>query len=100
MFLGIHFQYSMPYIYDYSMPQWTHQKFPNLFSAVVNSTHVTQPPWYFITDIMSKAGLSFKSFSKHSKYGKGMSVVIRLKVLLELLLEKFFELYTYSGTLH
>lgn len=68
--IGTLFQYSIPNIYNYSMPLWTQEKLPNLFDAVVNSKKVHSEPWFNITNIQSAATTTFTSFAKHTKFGK------------------------------
>lgn len=69
---GRQFQYSIPNIFDFSIPSWAEEQFPNLYDAVVNSKEVQGEPWYLILDIVSNQGVTFTSFAKHINYGQGV----------------------------
>lgn len=62
--------YNEPYIYDVEVPQPLSGSMPN-FTAAAKGEHIPSAPWFNSEQFSSADGVSFTSFAKSKKFGKG-----------------------------
>lgn len=76
--IGQQLLFYRPFVYHWTEPnqQWM---VPSL-SAVARGDHITQPPWFHQTTIVSSNQMEFISFAKTSQFGKGIWLVILLTI--------------------
>ncbi|GAB6025680.1 deoxyribonuclease II [Chamberlinius hualienensis] len=84
--IGMQFQYSLPWIFNYNIPTWAKTTFPNLYDVVVGGKQATAAPWTHEVDLQSSGGAVFKAFAKHTKFYQGNSLFI---------VQRFFVNYEY-----
>ena len=72
--IGTVFMYTYPKIYDKSFPSVFTEDNPILASLVLSSKqkHVTEPPWYNVTQIITKGGKKFFSFEKFTDFHRDL----------------------------
>lgn len=69
LFIGVQLQYNEPDIYAENILANMRSALPQLSKAASNVTN-TVAPWYHITTISSKQGVSFTSFAKSKGFQK------------------------------
>lgn len=62
--------YTYPQVYDFNFPSKFKDENPHLVQ-VVNHDHIKQSPWKNKVTLTSKAGQSFTSFAKFTKFDAG-----------------------------
>lgn len=68
--------YTYPKIYDAAMPGQFADKVPVMASIVEKTHHVKSPPWYNVSQIVSKGHNKFVSFEKFTNFCAGNLVYI------------------------
>lgn len=74
MFEGSVFMYTYPKIYDTSLPGVFSDDNPVLSNMILGPKqhHVMDPPWYNVTQIVSKGHNKFMSYEKFTDFHRGL----------------------------